>query len=508
MMNIPKIALILSFTALAFAAPSVFAAGGEVALKYPIPVEAYGDGGIKSLWEVLSSRVRYAPFNFWASLIFLLAIIHTFSVGFFNRLAHRLELRHEEELKVAIAYGAKFPRGELPVSFRATACHYLGEVEAVFGIWLIPLFLLFAYFYGWSGVTSYIDNLAFTQQKYTEPMFVVIVMCIAATKPVIYFAGHVIHLFAKIGKSTPAAWWVAIFAVGPILGSFITEPAAITICAMLLFREFYELKPSTPFKYATLGLLLTTISAGGTLTHFAAPPVLMVAKIWEWDTPFMFVHFGWKAWLGILLSVGLYYMMFKSEFKKLNAEAAAHKRRGEYDEQIPKWVIFTHIAFLAFTVFTLHHPALFMLAFLFFLAFTSATRQYQYGVNVKTPILVGFFLAGLVTHGSLQAWWIEPILGRLSEGPLFFGAIFLTAFNDNAAITYLASMVPNFSAYMQYIVVAGAVTGGGLTVIANAPNPAALSILKRYYKEGISPLQLFFSALPPTAIIAAAFYFL
>ena len=486
----------------------VFASGEASALAYPIPLADYpkteGESIIAELW----GRAKFAPFNVFATIIFFCAIFHTFSVGFFHRLSERLESEHNEKLRIMIAYGAKFPKGENPVSFPATLCAYLGEVEAVFGIWLIPLFIGFTACFGWGGFTSYIDNLAFEQQKFTEPMFVVVVMCIAATKPVINVAGKLIHMFAKLGNSSPAAWWISIFCIGPVLGSFITEPAAITICAMLLFREFYELKPSTSFKYATLALLLTTVSAGGTLTHFAAPPVLMVAKIWNWDTAFMFEHFGWKAWLGIVASTLFYYIIFRSEFARLKEESKLHKRRGDYSEKIPLWVIVVHILFLVFTVSTLHHPALFIFAFLFFLAFTNATRQYQYGVNVKTPILVGFFLAGLVVHGSLQAWWIEPVLGRFSELSLFIGAIVLTSFNDNAAITYLASMVPSFSEHLKYIVVAGAVTGGGLTVIANAPNPAALSILKRYYKGGISPMQLLLSAIPPTAIIALAFYFL
>jgi Na+/H+ antiporter NhaD/arsenite permease-like protein len=122
--------------------------------------------------------------------------------------------------------------------------------------------------------------------------------------------------------------------------------------------------------------------------------------------------------------------------------------------------------------------------------------------------LVGFFLAGLVVHGGLQGWWIEPVLSRLGEKPLFFGAAVLTAFNDNAAITYLATLVPGFSEEMKYAVVAGAVVGGGLTVIANAPNPAGQSILGRFFPDGISPVKLFLGALLPTVIVGAAFLLL
>ncbi len=491
-----------------FAPLGAFATEAQVMLKYPVALSNYPPSEGKSLMHVLSERIAQEPFNLVVTIIFILAILHTFSVGFFHRLAEHYGARHEEKLKVLISYGATFPKGEKPVSFRATILHYFAEVEAVFGIWLIPLFCAFAYFFSWKDAFAYIDDLAFNHQKYTEPLFVMVVMCIAATRPVIYIAGNLINLFARFGNGTPAAWWISIFCVGPLLGSFITEPAAITICAMLLFREFYELKPSSSFKYATLGLLLTTISVGGVLTHFAAPPVLMIAKIWGWNTPFMFMTFGWKAVLGIFLSVGAYYILFRAEFATLAHRAKEHKRSAEYDRYIPLPIVLVHLVFLFLTVVTLHHPAIFIFLFLFFLAFTSATKEYQYSVGAKTPIMVAFFLAGLVTHGSLQAWWIEPLLNNLSAIPLYLGTIVLTSFNDNAAITYLASMVPNFSDDMKYLVVAGAVTGGGLTVIANAPNPAALSILKIYYKEGISPLQLCFSAIPPTCIIALVFYLL
>ena len=89
--------------------------------------------------------------------------------------------------------------------------------------------------------------------------------------------------------------------------------------------------------------------------------------------------------------------------------------------------------------------------------------------------------------------------------PLFLGATALTAVNDNAAITYLATLVPGFTEELKYAVVAGAVTGGGLTVIANAPNPAGQSILQRFFPNGVSPLNLLVAALAPTAIMALAF---
>lgn len=163
------------------------------------------------------------------------------------------------------------------------------------------------------------------------------------------------------------------------------------------------------------------------------------------------------------------------------------------------------MGFMAWTVLTAHYPALFVGGFLVFLGFAKATSPYQSQIELKNPLLVGFFLAGLVIHGGLQAWWIAPVLSRLAEVPLFFAATVLTAFNDNAMITFLATLVPDLSESLKVAVVEGAVTGGGLTVLANAPNPAGQTLLNRFFGEGISPMGLFLGALAPTIVAAMAF---
>jgi Na+/H+ antiporter NhaD/arsenite permease-like protein len=183
----------------------------------------------------------------------------------------------------------------------------------------------------------------------------------------------------------------------------------------------------------------------------------------------------------------------------------------EADEKrpVPVWLVVAHCAFIAWIVFVSHHASVVVLSFLFYIAFVQATERHQDMVRLRSPLLVGFFLGALVIHGGLQAWWIQPVLSSLSEWPLFFGATVLTAFNDNAAITYLASLVPGFTEPMKYAVVAGAVTGGGLTVIANAPNPAGQSILQLHFgPNGVNPGKLFLAALVPTIIMGAAFMLL
>lgn len=506
-------------------------------LVFPLPVETYEaleaerahELGLAAdelgLGEILKVRIAADPFNLVATLIFFAAVAHTFLATKFNKLAHQFEQAHRERMNRDQKF---YVLGKEPVSFRATLFHFLGEVEAIFGIWLIPLLACMAIMEpeGLLTAAHYIDS-----RNYTEPMFVVIIMAIASSRPVIQIAETSLRKVASIGKRTPSAWWLSILIIAPLLGSFITEPAAMTIAALLIGQQFYHLDPSPKLKYATLGLLFVNISVGGTLTHFAAPPVLMVANSWHWNLPYMFTHFGWRAVLGVIVATTVYFLVFRKEFTALNQKARELESSTSDEpepEPAPIWVILVHLAFVAWTVLTLHHPAFFIGGFLFFIAFTMATHHHQLEIRLKSPLLVGFFLAGLVTHGGLQGWWISPVLGMLAEIPLFIGSTILTAFNDNAAITFLASQVPAFSPDqfltghwvsktgealataqgLEYAVVAGAVTGGGLTVIANAPNPAGQSILSKYFKNGISPLGLLLGALFPTVVMAACFMIL
>ncbi len=456
---------------------------------YPVPL-----GG---MWDTIVERAKFSHFNIFATLIFICAITHTFFFGKFLDLSKKLKKSANKK--------TKYTNRKI---FLSKLFHILGEVEAIFALWLIPLFIGYTYAFGWKNLTAYIDKLTFVDAKYIEPVFVVVIMCIAATRPIIQASSDTINLFAKLGKGKVWAWWISILAVGPLLGSIITEPAAITICATLLAEKFYENEPSAKFKYATLGFLLAAISVGGTFTHFSAPPVLMVASAWDWSTPFMLTNFGWKAVIGIGLSLIAYFIIFRKEFANMQKNAVARESAEKKIDRVPFVIVAVHIGFLVFTVLTLHHPTLFIFAFLLFLAFVESTHAHQDKIDIKTPLLVGLFLAALVTHGSLQAWWIEPLLNHLGEGEVFLGTIVLSAFNDNAAITYLATLTPDFSPRMQYLVVAAAVASGGLTVIANAPNPAGVSILKKYFGDRVSPFGLLLGAILPTIIMASILYLL
>lgn len=486
---------------LTLATSAAFAASAAPTAVFPLPLHEYQVAPGASMFDIVRARASADPFNVVATIIFILAVSHTFMCGRIRHFAHVVEERHLARLK-------ERPRGKDQnddgqpdeVSFWGQVLHFFGEVEAIFGLWAVVLFASIAWFKGLDTGIYYIAD----KVNFTEPMFVVIIMALASTRPVLRLAEQCMRMVASLGNGTPMAWWLSILTVAPLLGSLITEPAAMTIAALLLGKQFFALNPSNPLKYATIGLLFVNISIGGTLTHFAAPPVLMVAAAWGWDIKYMFTHFGWHAVSGIVMSNIVYFLVFRKELLSLRRPESTTATQS--DEPIPAWVTGMHLVFLGFTVWMAHHPALFIGGFLFFLAFSQATAHHQSRMDLRGPMLVGFFLAGLVVHGGLQGWWIEPVLGNLGELPLFFGAATLTAFNDNALITYLATLVPNFSEELKYAVVAGAVTGGGLTVIANAPNPAGQSLLQRYFPEGsVSPLGLLAGAIGPTIIVAFAF---
>lgn len=469
---------------------------------FPMLLSAYPTPG-ETLVRTLITRVEVEPFNAIATGIFVMAIMHTFAAARFTARAHRRQHRHDN-------WAREQGRAATP-SVVAELLHFVGEVEVIFGLWAVVLVVAIAANAGWETATHYINDTV----NYTEALFIVVIMALASTRPVIGFAEAALRRVANAGGGTPAAWWVTILTIGPVLGSFVTEAAAMTICALVLARQFYDLQPTTRLKYATLGVLFVNVSIGGTLTHFAAPPVLMVARPWGWDTFFMLSHFGWRAVVAIGASTGAYFLLFRRELRELAARPPVvdveQPDEGAESSRllpVPAWLTGAHLAFMAWTVFNAHYPALFLGGFLFFLGFSRATAAYQSRIELKTPLLVGFFLAGLVIHGGLQGWWIAPVLGSLSATPLFLASGALTAFNDNALITYLATLIPNLADPLKLAVVQGAVVGGGLTVIANAPNPAGQALLSRYFGGAVSPLGLAAGALLPTVVAAVVFWVL
>ena len=421
-----------------------------------------------------------------ACVLFGLAILHTFSVKRFEHMAH------------------KYPEG----SIGENAYHFLGEVEVVFGLWAGVFIVTMAALNGVAEPIAYMEGrLDGYNVNYTEPAFVFAIMAMAATRPVIDLAGAMIQFVAKLlPLSNSVSFFVVALVLGPILGSFITEPAAMTVTALILKRRYYDQGMTTKFMYATIGVLFVNISVGGTLTHFAAPPVLMVAATWDWDMMHMVRHFGWKSAIGVLINAVILTVMFRDELKNMSVDD-----NEEADERppVPGWLTLIHMIFMALVVFNAHHMVVFLGIFLFFLGIVDVTMEHQDRLQLREALLVGFFLAGLVTLGGFQKWWLQPLLTQLDSLPLFLGATGLTAITDNAALTYLGSLVDGLKDADKYALVAGAVAGGGLTVIANAPNPAGFGILKSSFgDEGISPIGLLTGALAPTAVVMVCLWFL
>ena len=411
-----------------------------------------------------------------AALLFLIALLHTFSTPLFHQLAQR----HPAH---------------------AGAFHLLGEVEAVFGFWAMVLIVCMFVLGGRTAALDYLDT-----REFTEPMFVFAVMVIAASRPIVEMAAALVRGTARLlPLPQTLSLFLCLLGLVPLLGSLITEPAAMTLAAMLLRDRFFAAGLSTRLKYALVGVLFVNISIGGTLTPFAAPPVLMVAAKWGWDTSFMLSMFGWKAALAVAVNAVALTLFFRRELMQLATPAAL----SEVAAATPSLVALVSLLFLAGVVVFAHNAEMYLGLFVFFLGFAHAYPQYQERLILREAFLVAFFLAGLVVLGGQQQWWLKPLLLSMSETQVFFGAVALTAVTDNAALTYLGSLVDGLSASFKYALVAGAVAGGGLTIIANAPNPAGFSILKAYFDgESISPQGLLVAALPPTMVAVLAFRFL
>ncbi|WP_341644138.1 putative Na+/H+ antiporter [Thauera sp. SDU_THAU2] len=405
------------------------------------------------------------------AILFAVAIIHTFSTKYFEHLAHTRPAH-------------------------AGLWHLLGEVEAVFGFWAIVLVVFMGFAVGLDDAVEYLDT-----RNYTEPMFVFAIMVVAASKPVMQFASATVRAIARIVPLPESvATYFTLLAAVPLLGSLITEPAAMTLAALMLRERYYSQGISRHLMYVTIGTLFVNISIGGTLTNFAAPPVLMVASTWGWDSLYMVSHFGWKAAVAVLVNATAATLIFRRELATL---PPAKERKHH---EVPSAMVGIHLFMLFLIVAFAHHPPIFLGVFLLFMGLATAYPRFQQRLILREGLMVSFFLAGLVVLGGQQAWWLQPLLTKMDATTVYFGSTALTAITDNAALTYLASLVEGLSDEFKHAVVAGAVTGGGLTVIANAPNPAGMAILRRDFDEGaVNPLGLLISALPPTLVAILAF---
>ncbi|MCE3607340.1 putative Na+/H+ antiporter [Massilia sp. P8910] len=405
-----------------------------------------------------------------AAILFGLALAHTFATKSFERLADR------------------YPR-------HAGLFHFFGEVEVVFGLWALVLIVAMAFVMGGAAAIGYAES-----RTYTEPLFVFVIMVVAASRPVLEAIRAAIATLARlVPLRTPLVNVWLCLALVPLLGSLITEPAAMTLAALMLAPQIFRKDMPEWLKYAALGVLFVNVSIGGTLTAFAAPPVLMVASTWHWDSAFMASTFGWRAAVAVLINATVVSAMLRGHLVDSPAPAPGAVR-------VPLLVSAIHLAFLAAVVGFAHHPVIFVGLFLFFIGFTHAYEKYQNPLILKEGLMVGFFLAGLVVLGGMQQWWLQPLVSSMGPRALFFGATALTAITDNAALTYLGSLIVGLSDQAKYMLLAGAVAGGGLTIIANAPNPAGAALVREGFEDGsIGVGALLLGALPPTIMAMIMF---
>ncbi len=326
------------------------------------------------------------------AVLFGLAVLHTFFSRFFERLAQR-QPRH------------------------AGIWHLLGEVEVVFGFWAMVLMVFMFALVGKADATAYLDS-----RNFTEPMFVFVIMVIAGTRAILQATGALVRQVASfLPLERGMALYFLVLALVPLLGSFITEPAAMTLAALTLRDTLFAHPVSRKLKYTTVGVLFVNISIGGTLTPFAAPPVLMVAAKWDWDFWFMISNFGWKAAVAVVINASCAMLLFRRELGAMGSRSVSQ------GVPVPWPVVLVHLLFLAGVVLFAHHPAVFMGLFLFFLGFATAYSRHQSPLILREGLLVAFFLAGLVVLGGQQQWWLQPVLMGMDASGVFFGATALTA---------------------------------------------------------------------------------
>ena len=296
----------------------------------------------------------------------------------------------------------------------------------MFGFWGIVLVLAMVAMAGGAHALAYAES-----RNYTEPLFVFVVMVMAASRPILMTVVRAVDLLAgMLPVATPiATTWLCLAAI-PLLGSLITEPAAMTIAALMMAPSVFAPHIPERVKYLALGVLFVNVSIGGTLTSYAAPPVLMVATTWQWDSAWMLSQFGWKAAIATLVNATLATWVLRRHLTSAPpapAEAIAVAK-------VPFLVVVWHLALLAGVVVLVHHP--WRLMGLFHVpGFTQAYERYQSPLILREALLVA---------SSRRVWWCSrdaALVAATIVSGLAARALLRPARadrdHDNAALTYL-----------------------------------------------------------------------
>ncbi len=419
--------------------------------------------------------------EYLATLFFTISLIHTFLIPAIARLTRKLQ-------QESLAY---------------KALHFFSEVELIFAFWALIFLVAWIVQAGAPPVSKFVLNLSIS-----EPLFILCIVVMASAKPVLQFVKRALILtaagIAKLLNVPLVLCQIAILlTLGPLLGSVITEPAAMTLVSLLLLQMFKNSQSNIleddKFLYAVLAVLFVNVSIGGALTHFAAPPILMVARIWQWDFLSVFKNLGIASIIAVVVNTGFLAVYYKKnilQLRPLSVDAVT----------IPTWITMGHVLLIAFSVYYLHQPKILFLLLFICVGFVRMTRTFQEKLRWKEGFFVAIFLLGLMVLGTFQRWWLAPVLSVLSEKIIFFAAVALTAVVDNAALTYLGAQVPNLTTGAKWAIVSGALAGGGLTIFANAPNPIGFALLHTIFPlKTLSSAKLLKAAIIPTAVAVVSF---
>lgn len=344
---------------------------------------------------------------------------------------------------------------------RPRLIHWLSEIELIFGLWTLPLFLVFVLNGQGDTLIQYLRSI-----HYFEPVLVFCVFIVAGSRPVLAIVGRLVYAIGKAIANlarvpTKFAELFVVLAICPLVGSVITEPAAMAVAAPMLSNMIQ--KRDQNLLYILVALLFVNVSIGGALTNFAAPPILMVARPWGWSTPDVYMLFGTHSIMATILTTLLTLILLNRRISNAIGPLPTQK-----------------IDWKKMRIFPLRY---------------------------KEAGLIALFLTSLLVFGPFQTWWVQPVLTTIDGRLLYGAATLLTGIVDNAALTYLGAQVPNLSDESKYYLVAGAISGGGLTLIANAPNIIGLNLLKQHFPNGFDSKKLLVSAIPPTLLVGLIFAF-
>ncbi|ANH78750.1 putative Na+/H+ antiporter [Candidatus Chlamydia sanziniae] len=425
-----------------------------------------------------------------ATALFFCSIFHTFLTPWLHRLCQSYEHK-----KLVVP---EFWKHYAPIS---EFYRLVSKVEIVFCLWSVPLFCWFLYTEGYRITLAY-----FNSRNYSFAVFVMVILVLLESRPIVYLAERLLSTIAKIGRTSPKSWWWTLMIATPLLSALLKETGAMIIGATLLMRHFYIFSPSRRFAYATMGLLFSNISIGGLTSSMSSRALFIILPSIKWKCSFLLQYFSWKAIIAILVATAVYYLIFRKEFDKF---PEIPNIKHLIKDRIPWWIICTHIILVSAILLSRSNPLFMTTILLFYLGFRRFTIFYQEPINIPKVCFVGLFYAGLVIFGDLQEWWVLNLMQGMSDFGYMLTSYGLSIFLDNALVNYLVHNLPVATDCYLYLVITGCMAAGGLTLVSNIPNIIGYLILKPAFRmSSIHFGSLFLAALVPSIIALTIFWLL